>query len=368
MANNRVYYAIQQIGFAKCGALGNAFTAVKGAQSVGVDTALNTEKVMQLGEAYVYDNINQISDVTINMERIFDGTAPLICLATNGATASNIINRSNIPCTIALSIFSEAQDNSSGTPISQMISSGNFATNWTLTCPMEGKVTESLSLISNDKNWTAGIGPIPFSGVFLGTESPPSRAAGSGGVQFRQNIIFTNLGGEPAPTVDANGQLHAFLTILPPDIEGISSSGTNDKTANGAYGAHIRSISVSASINRESLFELGRREPYFRYANFPIDITTEVEVAASNGDFVNILAQGSQTGIWAGGDNRDRTISVRLQEGLYVDCGTKNRLTAVSETGGDTGGGISTIKYTFMNGSFLKLTHSADPSALPWPY
>ena len=57
MANNRIYYAIQQVSFGKnsAGRLGTK-TAAHGLQSVGITTTFNLEQVFELGQLAIYEN------------------------------------------------------------------------------------------------------------------------------------------------------------------------------------------------------------------------------------------------------------------------------------------------------------------------
>ena len=50
--------------------------------------------------------------------------------------------------------------------------------------------------------------------------------------------------------------------------------------------ARIQNISVSVDLGREEIFELGKRLPFTRYINFPVEVNTEIEVISASGDFV----------------------------------------------------------------------------------
>jgi hypothetical protein len=41
---------------------------------------------------------------------------------------------------------------------------------------------------------------------------------------------------------------------------------------------------------------------------------------------------------------------------MQIDLGTKNKLTSVNYTGGDTGGGNATVTYSYQTFNFLKVT------------
>ena len=91
---------------------------------------------------------------------------------------------------------------------------------------------------------------------------------------------------------------------------------------------HIQNISVSADFGRENILELGRFGPYYKYATFPFEVTSEFEVIATEGDLVNV--SGSSENLTA------RSIVIKDTAGTVLDLGSKNKLTSVSYSGGDT--------------------------------
>lgn len=373
MANRRIFYAIQSIGFSKLGS--TTYIEGHGVQQVGITTSFDIESVGELGQIEVYENVELVPNVEFTAEKVIDGYPPLVCLATNGSPNSTLVGRSNARTTIALNVFSDFQSSASGTSISEVNLSGMYWSASTFNLSLDGNYTESFTAVGNDKYWRdiAGGASMLFSGFFTNNDQPFALTSGSGGVQRREDLIFYPVGnGSPAAenlgTLDENGQVAAFLTILPPEIDGISSSGTNDRDSSGQFGAHVGDISVNVSLGRDSINEQGRRGPYHRFVNFPVDVTTEISVTATKWDNVNALAEG----IYTTGPNRgnnllNRSIRLRCREGLFLNLGTRNKLTNVSYTGGDTGGGNVTVTYSYMNKSSLNITHPRDPSNLPYP-
>jgi hypothetical protein len=121
---------------------------------------------------------------------------------------------------------------------------------------------------------------------------------------------------------------------------------------------HINSISTSADLGREEIRELGKKGPYFRYVTFPLEVTCDFEVTATSGDFVNAFEEGRSS------DKKnlnDRTIIIVLDEGLAVNLGTKNKLSSVTYGGGDTGGGNTTITFSYSTFNDFTVTHPRDP-------
>ncbi len=199
-----------------------------------------------------------------------------------------------------------------------------------------------------------------FDGAFTSLDSPP----GTGGVNRRENLITTFL---PANGLDVNGMVaDSDTTILPPEVFGISDSGTNEKSNGTDFDAHLTSITVSADLGREAINELGRKAPYFRNAAFPVEVTCEIEVTSTSGDMIS----ATEAGIYStgtdpcldGGNLVDRTIRIATCEGTRIYLGVRNKLSSVNYTGGDSGGGNVTVSYTFSTFSDFTVMHSGDPN------
>jgi hypothetical protein len=373
-ANRRIFYGIQSIGFSRYGS--TTYIEAHGVQNVGITTTFNLEAVSELGQVEIYENIEVLPEIEMTAEKVIDGYPPLICLATAGSPNATLVGRSNVRTTIALNVFSDFQTSASGISISEVILSGMYWASTNFNFAVDGNYTEAFSAVGNDKVWRdiAGGASMLFSGFFTGNDSPFALTAGSGGVQRRQDMIFYPIGnGSPAAesvtTLDENGQLAAFLTILPPDVDGISPSGTNDRDSGGNFSSHLGDITVGVTLGRDAIYEQGRRGPYHRFANFPIEVTTEINVTATKWDNVTALADGIYTtGPNAGNNTTNRSIRIRCREGLFLNLGTKNKLQGTTYSGGDTGGGNVNVQYTYQTQSKLDITHPRDPSGLSWPF
>lgn len=375
MANRRIFFAIQSAGIAPYGTYN--FIPIRGLQSAAITTNINFEKIFQLGQLALYEQAELVPEIEFTAEKCLDGN-PLIChLATNGTTAGSLVGRSNQRCTIALNVFGDTQYSASGVSIAEVDMSGMYWSQSTFTFPMDGAQRESFSAVGNNKLWLdiAGGTTMNFSGFFTGADLPYALTSGSGGIQRRQDVIFWPIGAGPAGletanTLDVNGQVAAFLTILPPDIPGISTSGTNNIGSDGQFACHVQTISVSANLGRDSIYELGRKGPYTRFVAWPVDVTTDIEITGIKWDNISATVDPSvyTTGPNAGDNTVNRTIRVRNREGTFINCGTNNRLQNTSYTGGDTGGGNVAIKYTYQTSNDLTISHPQDPSHMAWPY
>lgn len=366
-SNKRIFYAVHQVGLKADGDTGN-FTAVIGAQSVGITTNFNLEQVFTLGKLSIYENIEEIPDVEVSLTKMLDGHPLIYTLATTNASEPTLISRANEQCIFGLSIFDETQEAASGTPDSVVQCSGMFVGSVSYSFTVDDSFGEDVSLVGNDKVWLNDPKPTnpdvitpSFDGAFDGTEEP----IGDGGVNRRENLILTADGGEGT---DTNGMVaDSNATILPPEVFGISDSGTNEKSNGVDFDAHLSSITVSADLGRENLNELGRRGPYHRTVTYPIEVTCEVEVISTSGDMISAIEEG----IYKTGDGscedqtnlKDRTIRIATCEGTRIYLGLKNRLSSVNYSGGDSGGGNVTVSYSFVTFNDFTVMHSGDPNS-----
>jgi hypothetical protein len=357
--NNRIYFALEDLAFSQTSTNG-AYIHAHGVQSLGISVNYNLQPILELGQVALFQNLEQVPDVEMTAEKVLDGYPPLYCLATKGAVDQSLAGRANIQTTVGLGLFSDSQTSSSGTPIAEMISSGMFVSQVGYNFGSDGYFTETISLLGTSKFWQTS--NFTFTGNNFGNADVPlSLTSGTGGVQRRQNFKFSMPVGVNA--VDVNGSVNTGPganrgCVLPQDIPGISASGTNDQTA-GQFGAHVRSVSTSVNLGREPIYELGRRFYYYRYVQFPVQVTCDIEVTAHTGDLMNITETGS-----AGNGNNlfNRTIKIATDEGLFIDLGTTNKCNSVQYGGGDTGGGNLTITFGYVNWDNFSVYHLMDPS------
>lgn len=349
--NNRLFYGVQAIGFAPFSGVGtpqsalqSGFLMASGVQSVGIDTSFNVEQVFQLGQLDIYANIENIPNVEVTVEKVLDGTSLLQHLATPlTGQGSELINRySNQRCDVAFNVYRDVLSSASGTlgNVHQCYMSGMYISSINFNLPTDGNLTESVTLVGNSKNWVQG-NNIPANNIMGfrpnqgATSSPPL----SGLVMRRQNVVF----GTGSSVSDTN------FSYLPKEIPGIDSTGFNPTSSTfQGFGAHVTSIQISADLGRTELFELGRRGPYHRYLDFPIEVTCAIETIDTQGD--TVVAREDV------GNLSDQKIYIIIDDGTVIDLGSKNRLTSVSNSGGDTGGGNRTTTYNYSNFNALTVT------------
>lgn len=355
MANNRIYYPMQQVSFRKPGSTATGAVAAHGVQSVAITTTFNLEQAFELGQLAIYENIEGIPDVEITMSKVLDGYPLLYCLAA-ASTASGtdlagpqLAKRAPAETIVNLGIFSETQESSTGTPQQYVEMSGVTVSSISYNFPLEDNFSEDITLAGNNKIWgtysdaecTAPFAVTGVSGKFNNQDAP----IGSGGINRRENMIFASTAGQADD---------ADYTKLPNDIVGVGGG-----IKSGL--AHVSSITVSTDLAREDLFELGSRSPYAKTVTFPVEVTCDIEVTSTDGDLVNAIDDcGTDTACVTPSNLTDQEIRIATCEGTRIYLGNKNKLSSVSYGGGDAGGGNVTVTYSYQTFNDFTVLHSGD--------
>ena len=354
MSNRRTYYAMYRAGIAPMG--DTDLTSIRGLQTINMNTTFNLEQAFEIGQLAIYENIEGIPDVEATCEKLLDGYCPLYLLATAGPATitggAGIAGRSAERCDVGIEFYDdtvEAVGYGGASPVNAVLLSGMYVSSVSYTVPVEGNATESLTLVGNNKAWGIG-GSITFTdNPFSNNADSPLALSGSGGVNRRENVIMGVTGS-------------VFPSELPGMVDAGGGSGHNVLTGT-EYGAHLQSISISTDLNREDLFELGRRGPYYKYVNFPVEVTTEFVITTGSGDLIDATEDVS-VGSCSSSDNlTDGAIVLKMCEGLVVDCGNKNKLSSISVTGGDANGGNMEVTYSYSNFNVMSVYHPEDPLA-----
>ena len=115
---------------------------------------------------------------------------------------------------------------------------------------------------------------------------------------------------------------------------------------------HLQNVSISTDFSRDDVLELGRKSPYYRPANFPIEVSCEIEAIATSGDFVEAAEVGDPRLFEtkdSGNNTSEERIWIPLRCGICFDLGGKNRLSSVTYGGGDATGGNVSNTYSYSN-------------------
>jgi hypothetical protein len=289
------------------------------------------DQVFEMGQLEIYENIEDVADIEVTLEKVIDGEKFIWEFASNNLCRTSLAGAAKNKCDVYLAIYDDATDNATGTPRNVCFNSGMYTSSVSYSYSVDGNATESVTLVGNDRFWN--------------TERSASSNYGSQSTGFDTDT--------PADGVQrrVNVDLENASTLLPAIVTSQMNPDTADDEDGIGGSYHIQSISVSADFGQEQILELGRFGPYARYATFPIEVTTEFEVISTSGDLQNVSGNGPNL------TNQD--IKILDQAGTVIDCGGKNKLSSVSYSGADTGGGNATVTYSFSNFNSLTVTSGA---------
>ena len=325
--NDRIFYACQAVAIAPTGTttLTGAMVA-KGVQSVGMTTSFNLEQVFEFGQIQIYENIEGVVDVEVTVEKVIDGEKLLYLMGSNNVGKTDLVGATKERTDVYLAIYSDAESQIASTnKQSVVMNSGMYINSVSYTYPVDGSATESVSFAGNDRFWNAVTG-----GTTIGSPASTNWANG----------LSTGITGSDTPVsgVVRRVDVDVVGSTLPSIVE---SQGYDPATDTLSGGHHLQSITVSSDFGTENISELGRFGPYAKYASFPVEVTCEIEVMATSGDLVSVSGTNKNL--------TDETIIIHDQAGTVLNLGTANKLSSVSYTGGDTGGGNATITYSYSN-------------------
>lgn len=348
VANNRTFYASQGLLLKTQKTAGDGSTTIganwkspKGIQSVGITTNFALSQVFQMGQIELYDRVEEVPEIQVTINKVIDGTCPLylLCMGGEDTVSTNsgkeLVSIANNRVNVRLGIFSDTNSAATGAVRTFVDMSGMYLSAFTYTFPIDGMSTEEVTLVGNNKVWNSGI---------------------LGGAPGSTTMSFGITGSGTSPNTMIRSNISITGSQLPSGVGGIAIP------SGGAAGLtpHIQSITISSTLGREAIKELGRFTPYYRYVNFPLEITSEFTIIGTDGDNVN--AEDFNEGLPCGSAARNGVYGYRnllekevrllivgtgCGDTLQLDLGKKNKLTSVNYSGADTGGGNATVAYSF---------------------
>ena len=350
--NQRIFYACQAVAITTRG-LGRVArdNIVQGVQSVGMSSTFTLDQVFEMGQIEIYENIEQIADVEVTIEKVIDGYRLIYDLATDGACKTDLVAASKSRSDVLVAIYDDGVSHATGVPRNVCYNSGMYVSSVAYSYSVDGSATESVTLVGNDRFWN-GIGQSNgkagnphLSGVIA---LAPTGIWGSGTTVSNPTYAFNSGLDAPKSGVVRKVNVDLANSTLPYIVK--SQRGSDSSFAYG--GAHIQSINVSTDFGQENIEELGRFGPYHRYATFPIEVTCEFEVIATSGDLINVSGNAPNLA--------NEPITIKDEAGTVLNLGTANKLSSVSYSGGDTGGGNATITYSYSNFNVLTVQGGSD--------
>lgn len=351
MANNRIFYATQAVALKPQSADGTPLSTwyyPRGVQSVGITTNFGLEQVFQLGQLELYENVENVPEIEVTINKAIDGTPCLWTLCMGGQTgmtgANNepMVKLANNRVNFRLGVWPDTVSAATGAAAQYVDCSGMYLSSVSYTIPVEGNATEDITLVGNNKVWNSGL----FGGGFTGAFSSTQTAGDVGGTMT-------------APSIARRYKFSKVDSVVP------TGAGGGIPIPDGQTQPYLQNITISTDLGREAIYELGRMAPYHRYVTFPVEVTSEFEVIAASGDQVQANdftsnASDCSTSYRNLQDKRVRVVICGSGAGnaLSIDLGSKNKLTSVNYSGGDTGGGNATVTYSYQTFNTLLIDAS----------
>lgn len=316
--NSRIFYGLQQV---KVGS-----TVLNGVQSVGASSTTNVENFSRFGSIGA-TTILQDLDLEITIENALgSGWANVLTAAGISGVSTSI----DTPVAVEIQYLT-------ATGHTKVVTLSAILSSYSIQMGVDGPATESVTFQN--------------AGTAVFTDGTDDTALGT-----------------PA------GNICAVITR--PNFSGFSTSYSDDAcdpaptwAAANNY-SNVLSVSASMDIGTEKVNVLGQSLSFGKYVTFPIETSMEVELhldpaAGTYADDADDTMGGFLSGSFTNpGDTSliDRTYHtlIKLPSNYYYMTGA--RLTGVSRSGGDVGGGQVSITESFSSVNDLGY-QTTDPSA-----
>ena len=148
--NQRIFYACQAVIICREGVEPTSAGVVKGLQSVGMSSNFSLDQVFEMGQLEIYENIEDVADIEVTLEKVIDGEKLIFSLASDAKCATDIVAASKEKCDVYLAIFDDGQSNATGTPRNVCWNSGMYTSSVSYSYSIDGSATESVTLVGND--------------------------------------------------------------------------------------------------------------------------------------------------------------------------------------------------------------------------
>lgn len=314
--NSRIFYGLQQV---KVGS-----TVLNGVQSVGASSTTNVENFSRFGSVNA-TTILQDLDLEITIENALGSSWTNVLGAMNFTNISTAIDT---PVTVEIQYLT-ATGHTKVVTLSAIISS------YSIQMGVDGPATESVTF------------------------------------QNAGTAVFID-GTDGAALETPEGNICAVITR--PKFSGFSTSYSDDACDAATWSAannysNVLSVSASMDIGTEKVNVLGQSLSFGKYVTFPIDTSMEVELhldpsAGTVDDTNDTMGSFSSGSIDQNNTSSlvDRTYHtlIKLPYNYYFMTGA--RLTGVSRSGGDVGGGQVSITESYSSVNDLGY-QTTDPSA-----
>jgi len=353
--NNRIFYATQAVALRPQNDTGSSLYTgegdwyfPRGVQSAGITTNFGLEQVFQLGQIELYENVEDVPEVEVTINKVIDGTPPLYLMCMGGSSGISGANKAELAAVannrvnFRLGIYPDTNSAATGTLVAHVDCSGMYLSSVSYTIPVDGNATEDVTLVGNNKYWNSG------------------NVVGAATDAFATSGVMT------APAIGRRYKFNSAASIIP------TGAGGGIPIPENRTMPYLQNITVSMDLGREAINELGAMAPYYRYVTFPVEVTSEFEIVADQGDLVEGKDFDGQVGCNVVYKNlQDKRVKVvmcgsGLNDSLTIDLGNKNKLTSVNYTGGEAGGDNATITYSYQTFNKFVVDASGTFASSAW--
>ena len=106
--NQRIFYACQAVAITSRGKGSVAATdIVYGAQSVGMSSTFTLDQVFELGQIEIYENVEEVADIEVTIEKVIDGYKLVFDLASGGTCKTDLVSASKNRCDVLVAVFDD---------------------------------------------------------------------------------------------------------------------------------------------------------------------------------------------------------------------------------------------------------------------
>ena len=222
--NQRIFYACQAVCIMGRGKTPTAAGVVKGLQSVGMSSTFTLDQVFEMGQIEIYENIEEVADIEVTLEKAIDGNKLIYDLASSGKCKTDVVASTKERSDVYVAIFDDGLSHATGVPRSVCFNSGMFTSSVAYNYSIDGTATESVTLVGNERFWND-------IAVKRGANNAPESITPTGNWRFNEgNLARSNI----TAVFDGNHSVKFFIldeavvTVIQIDFIKFRSTKSND--------------------------------------------------------------------------------------------------------------------------------------------
>ena len=355
-SNNRIFYACQAVYVDD--------VYLHNVQAIGLDYGADINALSDTGRTQRQINLYSKPEITITITREIDDAAdPFYSPALhNSYEAAYILKPGNIgTCGWDATPIKEYDieityggDDLSGA-VDYITLKYCLLTDISYSLDVGGRVTEDLTFVT--KNLTES-----------GSASPPY--LGESGTLLRGSDLDIR-------SKDGDGELLFRLPVEVKNIVDIPEPDPDNPAESISVARAVQSISASVSFDYGELTDVGKwrgsnqtddpsEQNKWRYVTTPISVDCEISAVVRKSVQRDILLK--DTNFMTTFPTSDREIRIVIGKGetrFVIDLGSKNHLTSIGFSGGDTGGGNVEASFSYSNTNNDFVTYRESKAAIP---